>query len=155
MKTTTKKLWVIAVTTNDFLQEKKSIIDIARQINKTVSPDAQLVNIYIQQLDELLKKGWDYAFYREDEINEPFLPDRYVQQRNQVIEDLQIKLGRCATKYRSAIPNSPSDKQALTDYYETFDELVRINGGIIGLDPDSELPDRLMPKAYVDFWLNG
>lgn len=146
---------MIAVTNNDFSQEIKSITDIARQINKTGVSDAHLVNVYTQQLNELLKKGWHYAFYREDEIDESLLPDRYVQQRNQVIEDLQIKLGRYATKYRSAIPNSPSDKQALADYYETFEELVRINGSIIGLDPDSELPDRLMPKAYVDFWLNG
>lgn len=80
-------------------------------------------------------------------------PQQYTCQQNTLIENLQIKLGRCAEKYRAAIPNSPSDKQALADYYETYNELVRVNGGIIALDPDAELPDDLMPKDYVDYWL--
>lgn len=71
----------------------------------------------------------------------------------QLIEDLQIKLGRCAGRYRASLPDSDQEKAALADYYKTFNELVLVNGGIIGLDPDSELPDSLMPKEYVDFWL--
>ncbi len=139
---------------NDFIQEIDEIVKIAKQIN-TGAYDGNLVDEYLNKLDSLLRKGWDYAFYRENEINESMLPDRYLKQRNQIIENLQIKLGRCAVKYRSAIPNSPSDKRAIAEYYETFDELIRVNGGIIGLDPDSELPDELMPKEYVDFWLKG
>ncbi len=142
------------MSNNEFAQELNEIAQLANQI-KIESPDAGSVNEYLKKLELLLNRGWKYALYREDEIDENLLPRKYIQQRNQVIENLQIKLGRCAAKYRAAIPNSPSDKQALAEYYETFDELVRVNGGILGLDPDSELPDRLMPKAYVDFWLNG
>lgn len=70
-----------------------------------------------------------------------------------LVEKLQIRLGRCARKYRASLPDSDQERAALHDYYETFNELVRVNGSIIGLDPDSELPDNLMPKDYVDFWL--
>jgi hypothetical protein len=142
------------VNNNDFIQEIDEIVKIAKQIN-TGTYDDNLVSEYLNKLNSLLRKGWDYAFYRENEIDESMLPDQYLKQRNQIIENLQIKLGQCAVKYRSAIPNSSSDKRALTEYYETFDELIRVNGGIIGLDPDSELPDELMPKEYVDFWLKG
>ncbi len=139
---------------SNFFREIDEIVKIAKQIN-TSKYDDTLVSEYLNKLDSLLRKGWEYAFYREDEISESMLPVRYLKQRNQIIENLQIKLGQCAVKYRSAMPNSPSDNRALTEYYETFDELIRINGGIIALDPDSELPDRLMPKEYVDFWLKG
>ena len=142
------------MTNNEFAQELNEIAQLAKKI-RTKKPDAGSVNEYLKKLELLLNNGWKHALYRVDEIDENLLPVKYIQQRNQVIENLQIKLGRCAAKYRAAIPNSHSDKQALAEYYETFDELVRINGGILGLDPDSELPDRLMPKEYVDFWLNG
>lgn len=74
---------------------------------------------------------------------------------DQAIENLQIKLGHCAEKYRASAPNSSSNKQALADYYAAYGELVRIAGRNIALDPDSELPDELMPQEYVDYWLKG
>lgn len=143
------------MTNNDFSQEVNSIIQIAKKINIKTPADNQLVNDYVNELKFLLNKGWKYAFYRADEIDEALLPDKYIKQRNQVIEDLQIKLGQFAVKYRAAIPNSSSEKRALAEYYETFDELVRINGGILALDPDTELPDSLMPKEYLAFWSQG
>lgn len=71
----------------------------------------------------------------------------------ELIEKLQIQLGRCAGRYRASPPDSDQERAALDDYYETFNEMVRVNGSIIGLDPDSELPDNLMPEDYVNFWL--
>ncbi len=70
------------------------------------------------------------------------------------IETLQMRLSDFATQYRAS-KNDSEEHRALTEYYKTFEQLVKINGGIIALDPDAELPDELMPKAYVDFWLNG
>lgn len=139
---------------NQFDTEIKALADAARKIHGAPeNQQAALIQDYVKQLQALLKQGWNYVLGKENEIREDLLPPQYVAQRNQVIENLQIKLGRCAEKYRAAIPNSPSDKQALADYYETYNELVRVNGGIIALDPDAELPDDLMPKDYVDYWL--
>lgn len=71
------------------------------------------------------------------------------------IEKLQIKLSHLAAQYRASEENSEQEQQILNEYYKTFEQLVTLNGGIIGLDPDAELPDSLMPKNYVDFWPNG
>lgn len=140
---------------NDFNAERKILSDLAQKIKGTPeNQQAELIQSYVKQIQVLLNQGWTYALGKENEIREDLLPPRYVKQRNKIIEDLQIKLGRCAEKYRAAIPNSVSDKKALAEYYETYNELVRINGGIIALDPDAELPDDLMPKEYVEYWLN-
>lgn len=71
------------------------------------------------------------------------------------IEGLQIKLSELAAKYRSSEEDSELHHQVLKEYYSTFQQLVALNGGIIGLDPDAELPERLMPKEYVEYWHNG
>ncbi|MDR7212071.1 hypothetical protein [Flavobacterium piscis] len=66
---------------------------------------------------------------------------------------LQIKLGNLAAQYRSSSEGSPEHYQALNEYYAAFQELVQLCGKIVGLDPDAELPDHLMPKEYVEYWL--
>nr|WP_294922251.1 hypothetical protein [uncultured Flavobacterium sp.] len=69
-------------------------------------------------------------------------------------DTLQIKLGNLAAQYRSSSEGSPEHYQALKEYYAVFRELVQLCGKIIvGLDPDAELPDHLMPKEYVEYWL--
>lgn len=68
-------------------------------------------------------------------------------------DTLQIKLGNLAAQYRSSSEDSPEHYQALKEYYTVFQELVQLCGEIVGLDPDAELPDHLMPKEYVEFWL--
>jgi len=74
-------------------------------------------------------------------------------QRNKVISDLKIQLGTWAERYRAAAMGSKDDIDAIAGYHKTFAELLRINGDIIALDPDAELPDHDMPRVYVDFWL--
>jgi hypothetical protein len=68
-------------------------------------------------------------------------------------DSLQMKLASLATQYRSSAENSEAHHQALAEYYITFQQLVACCGKIIALDPDAELPDRLMPKEYVGYWL--
>ena len=68
-------------------------------------------------------------------------------------DTLQIKLGNLAAQYRSSLEGSPEHYQALKEYYAVFQELVQLCGKIVGLDPDAELPDHLMPKEYVEYWL--
>lgn len=67
-------------------------------------------------------------------------------------ESLQMKLSDLAAQYRASIEDS-EEQGALKEYYTTFQQLLEHCGKIIALDPDAELPDCLMPKEYVDFWL--
>lgn len=69
------------------------------------------------------------------------------------INFLQIQLATLACMYRSEPENSENNTNILESYYKTFNRLMQLNKSIIGLDPDAELPDHLMPKEYVDFWL--
>ena len=71
------------------------------------------------------------------------------------IEQLQMKLSDLAVRYRVSAEDSEEHRQVLDEYYKTFWQLVELCGKIVGLDPDAELPDRLMPREYVDHWLKG
>lgn len=71
------------------------------------------------------------------------------------IEQLQMKLSYLASDYRSCKEDSALHHTVLETYYLVFNKLVELNGGIIALDLDAELPDHVMPKEYVDFWLNA
>lgn len=73
--------------------------------------------------------------------------------QNTDVDNLHIKLGRVAAQYRSSLEESPEHHQTITEYYAVFHELVKRCGTIVALDPDAELPDHLMPKEYVAFWL--
>lgn len=122
---------------------------------RTTEPGDQrdkLSDEYQRQLDQLLDSGWPGALGAEREIPDDSLPLRYLQQRAKVIEDLEIQLGNWATKYRMAPKGSEADAEAIQGYHRVFAELLRVTGRPIGLDPDSELPDEDMPRAYVDYW---
>ena len=128
----------------------QNLASLAQQIKPSVEPNRSvLVSEYLRKLNELMDKGWLYALGKNDEIEQSLLPERYVNQRNKVIDDLQIELGQLAGNYRASAVGS---KKEILDYHETFAELLRINGKVVGLDPDSELPDEDMPKVYVDYW---
>lgn len=68
---------------------------------------------------------------------------------------LHMRLSDLAAQYRSSKEDSPEHFNALEEYYKAFQELITISGKMAALDPDAELPDRLMPKEYVDYWLSG
>lgn len=116
------------------------------------SPRDTLEGQYRAELDRLLDSGWPEALGADNEIPDDMLPSRYLEQRTRVIDGLEIQLGDCATKYRSAPKGSAKNDEAIREYHRAFDELLRITGKVIGLDPDSELLDEDMPKAYVDHW---
>lgn len=140
---------------NQFETAIDSLINLAKKINQTDPVDPALVTGYTAELNNLMGQGWDYALGKENELNERLMPAAYIAQRDEVIDDLQIRLSKLATKYRAAPENSNADKKAIADYHETYAELVRINGGVIGLDPDAELPNDLMPQIHKDFWANA
>jgi len=138
------------VINNTYTSEVQKLASLAQQIKSSVEPNRSvLVSEYLRQLNELMDKGWLYALGKSDEIEQSLLPGRYVNQRNKVIDDLQIELGQLAGNYRASAAGS---KKEILDYHKTFAELLRINGKVIALDPDSELPDEDMPKVYVDYW---
>lgn len=116
------------------------------------SPRDSLAGQYQTDLDRLLDSGWPGALGADNEIPDDLLPARYLAQRAKVIEDLEIQLGNCATRYRSAPKGSAQNTDAIQEYHRVFAELLRITGKVIGLDPDAELLDEDMPKAYVDYW---
>jgi hypothetical protein len=39
-------------------------------------------------------------------------------------------------------------------YYRKVNSLILNPASTVALDPDAELPDWLMPKAYVEYWLD-
>lgn len=70
------------------------------------------------------------------------------------IDFLQTELAVVASMYHSEPENSPNGNNILKRYTTIFNKLIELNKGIIALDPDAELPDSLMPREYVDFWLS-
>lgn len=106
-----------------------------------------------KRLDDLIDGGWTGALGAANELPDDQLPQRYLDQRAKVMEDLEIQLANCAARYRGAPAGSKEDADAIAEYHRVFDELLRVAGKPVGLDPDAELPDDLMPKVYVDYWL--
>lgn len=138
-----------------FDAELDELSELADRIKNTTAVDRVVpTEQYLARLNKLLAEGWDYALGKENEIDEDLLPKQYLNQRQQVIDRLQSDLGRLAERYRSLPENSILNDKVIEDYQDLYRELVRVNGKIIALDPDSELPDRLMPKEYVDYWLS-
>ena len=108
---------------------------------------------YCKRLDDLIDGGWSGALGANNELPDDLLPQRYLDQRAKVMEDLEIQLANCAARYRGAPAGSKEDADAIAEYHRVFDELLRVAGKPVGLDPDAELPDDLMPKVYVNYWL--
>ena len=103
------------------------------------------------EIEALLTDGWTWALGAKFDIDDNLLPDKYIRQRAAVLDSLEIGLGRMATAFRSAI--GPADSmEAISTYHKIFAEHLRLCGRILAFDPDSELPDRLMPQEYVDHW---
>jgi len=109
-------------------------------------------NKAVHYAEECLAKGFTSDMVVEIINNKGVIMDKAVDNS---IAGLQMKLSNLAAQYRSAEENSELHHKALKEYYSTFEKIVELNGGILALDPDAELPDSFMPKAYVDYWLNS
>ncbi|GAA4276716.1 hypothetical protein [Aquimarina mytili] len=139
---------------NNYDDSIRELVVLSKLVERTGDPEKRkLIKEYLQKLNDLMLNGWCYALGKDNEIDENLLPEKYLSLRYKVIEDLEMHLASCAKRYRASTSGAIEDKQAITDYRKTFEELIRITGKIIGLDPDAELPDNLMPKIYVDYWL--
>ena len=77
--------------------ELQELTNLATKIKTSVISGCEiLIKEYKQQLNELILNGWSYGLGKEQELEESLLPNRYINQRNRVIDDLQIELGYCA-----------------------------------------------------------
>ncbi len=108
---------------------------------------------FSEMLGELMNGGWTGALGAANELPDERLPKAYLDQRAKVITDLHIQLANLAADYRGSPDGSKEEAEAIRNYHRVFDELLHVTGEPIGLGPDAELPDDLMPKVYVDFWL--
>lgn len=116
-------------------------------------PRDKLTGQYRTELNQLLAAGWPGALGAANELPDNLLPPRYLEQRAQVIERLEISLADWASKYRANPKGSRENADAIKAYHQVFAELLRVVGKVIALDADAELLDADMPKAYVDHWL--
>ena len=139
--------------TEQYANEIKELAELRKRIESTRGADQHsLTTVYIEKLNRLMDAGWHYALGKDNEIDDRLLPERYKSQREAVIDDLEIQLGRHANDYRAAPAGSDEDRKIVAQYHKTFKEWARLLGEIRGLDPDAELPDRDMPKEYLDQW---
>jgi len=109
-------------------------------------------NKAVHYAEECLAKGFTSDMVVEIINNKGVIMDKAVDNS---IAGLQMELSNLASQYRSAQENSELHHKVLKEYYSTFEKIVELNGEILALDPDAELPDSFMPKAYVDYWLNS
>lgn len=142
--------WVTVMTNNQYETDIQQLIVLSKKIRQ--NPQSTLIAHYTRVLNRLMLNGWTYALGNENEIDESHLPNQYINQRNRVIDDLEIQLAYCAGEFYASSKGSSEEQDIIGEYYKIFDELVRISGGIKrGFDFDSELPNELMPKEYEPF----
>jgi hypothetical protein len=75
------------------------------------------------------------------------------QPKQTQIEELELHLGALAAQWRCQhkAGNLSGAQQIVEEYYLTYDKLLRLDWDE-ALFPDSELPDELMPKHYIERW---
>ena len=73
---------------------------------------------------------------------------------SELIDKLEVHLSQLATKWRSSHSQNELIDAAkiVEEYHEIMAQLWSLgwNGG--DLLPDSELPDELMPKYFLEYW---
>jgi DNA-binding transcriptional regulator PaaX len=118
-----------------------------RAAQPDAAQQARIAQRYHEQLARLHALGWTGALGQANELPDELLPKDYLARRAQILSDLEDRLGEQAQRYRrSASP--AAERQAVADYCATLEEMYRI-GHWLGIpDPDSSLPDPLMPPHY-------
>ena len=65
------------------------------------------------------------------------------------LSKLEDKLGQLAMEYRSA-ESTDTQRQAVAQYHKVMNEMYALDDDWLGPDPDSCLPEDLMPKSYLE-----
>ncbi len=148
MPTAYMKHWV-KLSRNEEQKNIKKLCKIKESLFKEGSQnESSLKNEYSQLLDKLLDAGWDYALGKEMELDEKDMPPRYISHKKLVIARLEKKLREAARQYLVVKDDYKQAHSVIMSYYDTFIELLWINGGIDGLVLDEHLPMEKMPKVY-------
>ncbi len=143
----------IPVTSDVFTPMVHELNVLAQKIKEAGNqPATVLIEEYISKLKKLMNNDWSYALGKDIEIEESLLPKQYRDQREKVLVNWEAQLGHCAYRYRSSKEGSQENKDAIALYHKTFAEMLRIQGKVFVIPPDTSLLDKDMPKAYQDFW---
>jgi hypothetical protein len=134
------------------LESLKGIAGEWRGSNSQGRPGADQIRRFNDGLARLYELGWDYALGYKHELPDDVLPERYVQRRAQILDELELELGRLATRYRSSQEGTEEERQVILRYQEVMEELFRIGHWSGEPDLDAQLPERHMPKVYKDYW---
>jgi hypothetical protein len=107
---------------------------------------------YMSHLAMLHDTGWDGALGWRLELPDDRLPARYIHKRTRLIRGLENELARSAMNWRKSEKGSPEERACLEEYTEVMVELFRIGHWSGSPDPESLLPDGMMPNVYKDYW---
>lgn len=106
----------------------------------------QIEKKYLLELEAHFKSNGLYPLGEDSELPDEKMPAAYVKNRQEVLNSLEDRLSQLAIDYRSGLTSEAQEK-AISDYGLAMDEMYRI-GHWIAPDPDSSLPDELMPQSY-------
>lgn len=128
------------------------LADIAARYRAVHGPQAQdeqsrLAREYAERLAQLHGTGWAGSLGEGNELPDALMPGDYLERRARTLRDLEHRLGELAAHYRDSRTDA-QETRAIEDYRATLEEMYRIGHWSGMPDPDSELPDRLMPPAY-------
>ena len=70
------------------------------------------------------------------------------------IDKLEVRLSRLAMKWRSSHSQKELEdaSKIVAEYHTTMNQLWSLGWDGSDLLPDSELPDELMPKYFLEYW---
>lgn len=74
--------------------------------------------------------------------------------KEKLIDKLELDLSHLAMKWRGADERGSKDEAAkfVQEYHDVMGQLWQLGWDGAGLLPDSELPDRLMPTYFLEYW---
>jgi hypothetical protein len=136
----------------ELLESIKKVVEEWRGGNAQENPSANQARQFNAALARLYQLGWDHALGWKQELPDELLPERYIQRRTQILDELERELGRLAVQYRSSQEGSESESQSISRYQEVMEELFHIGHWSGEPDADAQLPERHMPQVYKDYW---
>jgi hypothetical protein len=136
--------------TDDQKQLYASLTQLAadfRSVGYDANEQTLIRDRYNHQLALLHALAWTDALGESSELPDALMPKDYLVRRGRILSDLEDRLGLLARRYRGSTTKT-AEAQIVEEYRATMDEMYRI-GHWVGIpDPDSSLPDELMPPSY-------
>jgi len=112
----------------------------------------EIASAFQEALALLYETGWDYALGWENELQDPYLPERYLRRRAEILNMLEDELAYMAMDYRGNSEGSEEEAKIIDRYRRTIEEMYRIGHWSGDPDAESHLPYELMPEVYKEYW---